>query len=97
MKNLYLNLIFCLLCFVSAKSRNKSSIQTSADALLKKYSTLNGPGCTIAIFKSDQLIYKNTCNLANLENNIPITTSSVFDVASLAKQFTGFAISLLIQ
>ena len=35
--------------------------------------------------------------MANLEYDIPITPATVFDIASVSKQFTGMAISSLIQ
>ena len=34
--------------------------------------------------------------LASLEYKVPITASTVFDVASLAKQFTGLAVAVLV-
>lgn len=43
------------------------------------------------------MIFKKGYGLANLEYDIPITPASVFDIASVSKQFTGFAISALIQ
>ena len=33
--------------------------------------------------------------MAGLEQKIPITPNSVFDVVSIAKQFTGLAIAIL--
>ncbi|MCH2081617.1 MAG: serine hydrolase [Saprospiraceae bacterium] len=35
--------------------------------------------------------------MANLENETSITSNTVFDLASAAKQFTGYAIAVLIE
>jgi CubicO group peptidase (beta-lactamase class C family) len=55
------------------------------------------PGIGIAIVKDGVVKYKKGFGLANLEYGIPIDTSTVFDIASLSKQFTGYAISFLIE
>ena len=54
------------------------------------------PGVAVAIVKNRKVVYKRTFGMANLEYDIPISSKSVFDIASLAKQFTGFAVAKLI-
>ncbi|GGE51676.1 hypothetical protein GCM10011413_17530 [Pedobacter psychrotolerans] len=97
MKNIYLSICFSILSFLNAQSQEKLSIQPKIDAIFNKDSNPNGPGCAVAVIKNGKVIFKNGYGLANLEYSIPITTASVFDVASVAKQFTGFAISNLVQ
>ena len=41
--------------------------------------------------------YKGAVGLASIEENLPITTKSVFNIASVSKQFTAFSILLLEQ
>jgi len=53
------------------------------------------PGCAIGIVRNDSLIYAKGYGLANLENSIPITTQTVFEMGSVSKQFTAYAILLL--
>ncbi|MEM7373013.1 MAG: serine hydrolase domain-containing protein [Bacteroidota bacterium] len=55
------------------------------------------PGIAIALVKDGTCIYQKEYGKANLEYRIPLSSSSVFDLASLAKQFTGMAIALLID
>jgi CubicO group peptidase (beta-lactamase class C family) len=43
------------------------------------------------------LVYQRGYGCANLEHAIPITPETVFDAASVAKQFTGLAIAILIE
>lgn len=61
-----------------------------ADSLLNIYKQANAPGMAVAIIKDGKVIYKETYGLANLENKTPITDSTVFNIASVSKQFTAF-------
>lgn len=54
------------------------------------------PGAAIAVVKDGELVFANGYGSANLEYGEPITPESVFYVASLSKQFTGFAIAMLV-
>jgi len=65
------------------------------DELFTPWNTDNTPGLAVAVVKDGQIIYKKGYGLANLEYNIPITTSSIFHIASVSKQFTVFSILLL--
>ncbi|WP_425290678.1 serine hydrolase domain-containing protein [Spirosoma linguale] len=67
------------------------------DSLFKGYNQSAGPGCAVAIIQNGQVIFSKGYGMGNLEYTIPVTSKTVFDVASLAKQFTGFAISTLVQ
>ncbi|EEL61599.1 Beta-lactamase [Bacillus cereus F65185] len=50
----------------------------------------------IASFDSG-VTYKGAVGLASIEENLPITTKSIFNIASVSKQFTAFSILLLEQ
>ncbi len=54
-------------------------------------------GFAVAVLKDGRVIFKKAYGFANFENKIPFTTTSVVNYASVAKQFTGFAIARLIQ
>ncbi|MEM8901736.1 MAG: serine hydrolase domain-containing protein, partial [Bacteroidota bacterium] len=54
------------------------------------------PGVAVAITHKGETILSKTAGYANLEYDIPLDANSVFDLASLAKQFTGLAIAQLI-
>ena len=59
--------------------------------------TPTGPGCAVSIIRDGKVIFEKGYGMANLEYDIPIGTRTVFDLASVSKQFTGYAISTLIQ
>lgn len=53
------------------------------------------PGCSLGIIEQNRLSYEKNVGLANLDWRVPISTSSIFDIASVSKQFTATAIALL--
>lgn len=67
------------------------------DEIFASWDNNNEPGLVVAIIKDGAVVYNKGYGMANLEYDIPIESSTVFDVGSLSKQFTGFAISYLIE
>jgi CubicO group peptidase (beta-lactamase class C family) len=57
----------------------------------------NAPGAAVVILKNNQPIFKQVKGLANVEENIPLTSNSVFEMASCSKQFTAFAVAMLVD
>jgi CubicO group peptidase (beta-lactamase class C family) len=55
------------------------------------------PGAAIAVIENRIPVLTYTKGLANLEHNIPIDANTVFDLASCSKQFTGYAVALLLK
>ncbi len=71
------------------------SLESKVDALFSKWNTLDSPGAAVAIVKDGMVIYRKGFGCAQLEYGIPITPSTVFHVASVSKQFTAMAITML--
>jgi CubicO group peptidase (beta-lactamase class C family) len=65
--------------------------------IFKPFDRDSGPGCAVLIVKDGKVIFKKGYGMANLEYDAPITPATVFDIASVSKQFTGYAISTLIE
>ena len=65
------------------------------DKLFAEWDKPDSPGCALAIIQDSRVIYKRGYGQADLDHEIPITPSSVFHVASVSKQFTAMAITLL--
>jgi CubicO group peptidase (beta-lactamase class C family) len=57
----------------------------------------HGPGYAVAVVKGQQVKYQGNFGLANLDYQLPITSNSAFDIASVSKQFTAACIALLIM
>ncbi|MFQ5628440.1 MAG: serine hydrolase [bacterium] len=67
------------------------------DQMFAPWDTKDTPGAAIAVVKDGKIIYAKGYGSANLEYDIPITPSTVFHIASVSKQFTAFAIAMLVQ
>lgn len=76
-------------------SSTEPSPESKVDALFSKWNTLDSPGAAVAIVKEGMVIYRRGFGCAQLEYGIPITPSTVFHVASVSKQFTAMAITML--
>lgn len=55
----------------------------------------DGPGASIAVIKDNKMVYSKGFGYANLEYGIKNTGQTIFHIASVSKQFTGFAIAML--
>jgi len=87
----------CILTHSVFAQRPSASSEAMMDSVFAKYNNKTGPGCAVAVIRDGKVIFKKAYGMANLEYSMPLTPASVFDVASLSKQFTGYAIATLIQ
>jgi CubicO group peptidase (beta-lactamase class C family) len=71
------------------------SILTKLAELVKDYDNPEEPGYAFAVIKDQEIIFKHAGGLANMEYGIPLTTKSVFNIASISKQFTAASIAIL--
>src|SRR3990167_4013865 len=55
----------------------------------------DAPGCVIGVTQDGKTVIEKAYGLAVLEHNVPITTSTLFEIGSVSKQFTAAAILLL--
>ncbi|MBV8390938.1 MAG: serine hydrolase [Mucilaginibacter sp.] len=94
---LYLTSLLLLFGLLASAQSNQPKIEQRIDSIFKNYAIKTGPGVAVMIIKDQQVIFKKGYGMANLEYDEPITPASVFDIASVSKQFTGYAISTLIQ
>lgn len=66
------------------------------DALFADYGA-GTPGCALGVMQDGEFAYRAGYGMANLEYDIPVTSSSVFRIGSTSKQFTAAAIALLAE
>lgn len=67
------------------------------DKLFSQWDKKDSPGCALAIIKNGKIIYKQGYGMADLERDVPITSKSIFDIASTSKQFVATSIALLAE
>jgi len=73
-----------------------SSDNNKIDELFLDY-TGNVPGASIMVIKDGKKILEKNYGLANVEEEIPITSVTNFRLASVTKQFTAMCIMMLIE
>src|SRR5271170_5306364 len=67
------------------------------DKVFEKWDSTVSPGCALSVIKDGEIVYKRGYGMADLDHDIPITSETVFHVASISKQFTAAAVLLLAQ
>jgi CubicO group peptidase (beta-lactamase class C family) len=67
------------------------------DSIFAQFNTGLTPGVAVAVVRNGTLVLSKGYGYADLEHKVPITGTSVFDVASVSKQFAGLAIAMLVE
>ncbi|RUP03397.1 MAG: class A beta-lactamase-related serine hydrolase [Mycobacterium sp.] len=67
----------------------------SSQAVLDTAVKADGPGCSAAVGIEGKVAWTGVAGLANINNGAKITAETVFDIASVSKQFTATAVLLL--
>jgi CubicO group peptidase (beta-lactamase class C family) len=80
---------------VSSAQTSRDPLEAKVDQLFAQWNKPDTPGASLIVMKDGVVIYKRGYGTANLEYDIPITPSTIFHVASVSKQFTAFAITML--
>ncbi|HEX6183236.1 MAG TPA: serine hydrolase domain-containing protein [Pyrinomonadaceae bacterium] len=55
------------------------------------------PGCSVAVSQRGKLVVNRAYGSADLERDVPLSPSSIFDVGSVRKQFVAAAVLLLVE
>ena len=69
--------------------------EEKVDQMFMAWDRPESPGAAVAVVKDGQAVYNRGFGSANLEHGVPITPTTVFDIASVSKQFAGLAIAIL--
>ncbi|WP_316741099.1 serine hydrolase domain-containing protein [Pedobacter antarcticus] len=93
----YFLLLLSLMGLNCSAQSERGAVAVEIDSLFKTYNRTDAPGCAVLVVKDKVVVFKKGYGMANLGYNLPIVPASVFDIASVSKQFTGYAIAKLIQ
>jgi len=91
---------FCAQIALAGQTASQSlspSVAAQVDEIFAKWNKRDSPGCALGIYKDGRIIYKHGYGMADLNEDVPITPTTVFHVASMSKQFTAAAIVLLAE
>jgi CubicO group peptidase (beta-lactamase class C family) len=84
--------LFLLLATVVAKPTDIAPRQI--DELFAAYNKPQSPGCSVGVIRDGAFIFQKSYGEASLELNVPLTSESVFYMASVSKQFTAATVVL---
>lgn len=89
--------VVCLLLLLPFAPRLAAQDPSPAtvDAVFADYAKPGTPGCALAVARGGKLLYSRGYGYANLEESLPISPNSVFDIGSTSKQFSAASILLL--
>jgi CubicO group peptidase (beta-lactamase class C family) len=88
-------LIAALLSVGCAALAADDSPNPDVDSIFADLTKAGSPGCALGIYRDGKIIYAKGYGLANIDESVPITPQTVFDVGSVSKQFTAASILLL--
>ena len=92
MRKLYLLLLSCFLPFSSSAQFQEN---TAIDGIFQEWNHPETPGAAVGIIENGQLVYAKGFGIADLEHDIKISSTSVFYIGSVSKQFVTFCVLLL--
>lgn len=75
--------------------QERDALAAGADKLFAQWDKPNSPGAVLAVIKDGKIIYQRGYGMADLEHNVSVSPATVFNVASVAKQFTAVSVLLL--
>jgi CubicO group peptidase (beta-lactamase class C family) len=78
-------------------SQAQDQLNTHVDHMFAEYERTYSPGWAVLVVRDGKVILRKGYGMANLEHQVPITPSTIFDIASVSKQFAGMAISMLVE
>ena len=71
----------------TAAFRAQNSLEERVDKLFSKYNETDSPGIAVLAVRDGKVLLRKGDGLANLEHRVPITPETIFDIASISKQF----------
>lgn len=96
--------IFATRCFVAgalvlsvAQAAAADPVDDAIEGVMNSAVASREPGCTVGVVRDGALTHARAFGLADLERGKPLDSHSIFNLASVSKQFTVFALLLLEQ
>ena len=78
--------------------RGKASIEDAFGLEIKSFMDPRRiPGAALAVVKDGRLVFVKAYGLADRENKVPVTQTSLFRIASISKPFTAVAVLKLVE
>ena len=65
--------------------------------LFAEYAAPSAPGASVVVARGGTIVLARAFGLADVENHVPLTTTTAFRLASVTKQFTAAAVLALVE
>ena len=79
-----------------AQTPPRQDTTVRVDSIFSRFTT-STPGCAVGVSRHGRTVLAKAYGMANLEYDVPLTTESIIEAGSVAKQFTAAAVLLLAQ
>jgi CubicO group peptidase (beta-lactamase class C family) len=89
--------LLCSLLFFTSPVLAQQKQQEQIDDILSSWDKQQYPGLAVMVSQGDTTLYKRYFGLADLAHKSKINNKTTFQIASVSKQFTAFAIALLVS
>ena len=89
-------ILVTLVFFHSVSWSNEIKIKSEVDQIVTSFmNEHDAPGFAVAILNKDEVIYKNAYGIQNIHTNEPVTTQTMFHMASVTKTIVATALMQL--
>ncbi len=96
MKYLQIILIITMFCIagtsLNAQTLSQEQVNGIENAIADEMKITNVPGAALAIIKDNQVVFEKGFGLANTVTKLPMTDTTIFQIASVTKTFTALTI-----
>jgi CubicO group peptidase (beta-lactamase class C family) len=82
---------------VPSIGQDAAALERRVDSLFAQHQRGLSPGVAVVVVRDGEVVFRKGYGYASLEHRVPITTSTVFDAASVSKQFAGLAVQMLVE
>ena len=85
-------------CFGQQISRNDRRAEAQIDRFVRQEMVAHQiPGVSLAVLRRGKIVLLKSYGLANVEHQVPVKPSTIFQSGSIGKQFTAAAVMILVQ
>lgn len=88
-------LLVSFVALLIPSSRTFAQDRHEIDALFRDYDGPGVPGASVMVIKEGKVVFKNAYGWARIEDKIPSTPQTNYNIASITKQFTAMAAMIL--
>lgn len=96
-QRIVLLILLCLFSPYLFAQKLSPEITQKIDDLFTEWDQAEMPGGVIGVVDKGQLVWSKAYGMASLEYEVPNTTETIFNIASVSKQITAFSLVLLEQ